>query len=157
MYAGWSSLSSSLAMHGIFFDEAPYEYNATAVAYMKTIDAAVKASTGLKGAKTVIHNPGVVVDLAYLDDSNLDFTFIFEQSYDHWFAGQNAAVQAMPSNRGAYGIMMHSLPTMTTSGLKTLLQTLSPIAQYIFLTNNVVDYYEQWGSDLSDFVTTCNT
>jgi hypothetical protein len=52
-YAGWASKSSGLAMHGIFFDEAPYEYSAAAVEYMHTINEAVKNSTGLQGAKTV--------------------------------------------------------------------------------------------------------
>lgn len=52
-YAGWSTASSTYNMHGIFFDEAPYDYNADSVQYMATIDALVKTSNGLKGAKTV--------------------------------------------------------------------------------------------------------
>ena len=52
-YAGWATKNNSLAMHGIFFDEAPYEYSADAVSYMQTINEAVKNSTGLQGAKTV--------------------------------------------------------------------------------------------------------
>jgi hypothetical protein len=52
-YAGWASKSSTLAMHGIFFDEAPYEYVAEAVEYMRSINQAVKNATGLQGEKTV--------------------------------------------------------------------------------------------------------
>ena len=52
-YARWASKNSSLAMHGIFFDEAPHEYSAAAVEYMQTVNQAVKNSTGLQGAKTV--------------------------------------------------------------------------------------------------------
>ena len=52
-YAGWTSKSSALAMHGIFFDEAPHEYSAAAVEYMHSINQAVKNSTGLHGDKTV--------------------------------------------------------------------------------------------------------
>jgi Spherulation-specific family 4 len=52
-YAGWASKSSALAMHGIFFDEAPHEYSADAVEYMRSINQAVKNATGLQGDKTV--------------------------------------------------------------------------------------------------------
>ena len=52
-YAGWASKSSALAMHGIFFDEAPHEYVAEAVEYMRSINQAVKNATGLQGDKTV--------------------------------------------------------------------------------------------------------
>jgi hypothetical protein len=52
-YAGWASKNSSFAMHGIFFDEAPYEYSTAAAEYIQTINKAVKNSTGLQGDKTV--------------------------------------------------------------------------------------------------------
>jgi hypothetical protein len=52
-YAGWGTANNSLAMHGIFFDEAPHEYSADAVSYMQTANEVVKNSTGLQGAKTV--------------------------------------------------------------------------------------------------------
>jgi hypothetical protein len=52
-YAGWVSKSSDLAIHGIFFDEAPHEYVAEAVEYMHNINQAVKNATGLMGDKTV--------------------------------------------------------------------------------------------------------
>lgn len=51
-YAGWGTQNNSLAMHGIFFDEAPHEYSADAVSYMQTVNQVVKNST-LQGAKTV--------------------------------------------------------------------------------------------------------
>ena len=53
IYSGWSSISSSLTMHGIFFDEAPHEYTADAVDFMHTVNKAVKDATGLQGPKTV--------------------------------------------------------------------------------------------------------
>ena len=52
-YAGWASKTSSLAMHGIFFDESPHEYVAEAVEYMRSVNQAVKNATGLQGDKTV--------------------------------------------------------------------------------------------------------
>lgn len=52
-YAGWASKSNSLVMHGVFFDEAPSQYSAAAVEYMRTIDQAVKDANGLQGNRTV--------------------------------------------------------------------------------------------------------
>lgn len=52
-YAGWASNSSALAMHGIFFDEAPHQYSADAVEFMHIANQAVKDAIGLQGDKTV--------------------------------------------------------------------------------------------------------
>lgn len=53
-YAGWAGKSMELAMHGIFFDEAPHEYVAASVPYMQTLDAYVKFNaTGFQGNRTV--------------------------------------------------------------------------------------------------------
>jgi len=52
-YAGWASKATTLAMHGIFFDESPHEYSADAVEYMRNVNKAVKNATGLQGDRTV--------------------------------------------------------------------------------------------------------
>jgi hypothetical protein len=52
-YAGWSSNSSALTMHGIFFDEAPYNYSEQAVDFMQTVNQVVKNSTGLHTPRLV--------------------------------------------------------------------------------------------------------
>jgi len=52
-YSGWAAYpttktnSTGLAVHGIFFDEAPYEYSEEAADYLKTINRAVKNASGL--------------------------------------------------------------------------------------------------------------
>ncbi|KAH8658364.1 Spherulation-specific family 4 [Xylariales sp. PMI_506] len=153
-YAGWSSASSSLAMHGIFFDEAPSEYDATLVQYMHTIDAYVKNSTGLQGAKTVIHNPGTICNSSY-SGPNTDFSIIFENDYASWTGGLEADVAALPTDRNAYGIMMYSVPewsSSTSSEVTSVVDTMSQYASYIFATSLTVDYYSSWASDWLDFV-----
>jgi hypothetical protein len=52
-YSGWSSNSSSLAMHGIFLDETPHEYTANAVEFMRKVNKVVKEASGLRGVRTV--------------------------------------------------------------------------------------------------------
>lgn len=53
VYSGWFSNASALAMHGIFFDEAPHEYSAEAVEFLRAADSFVKSAPGLQGRKTV--------------------------------------------------------------------------------------------------------
>jgi hypothetical protein len=58
VYSGWdtnanATLGSGLAVHGIFFDEAPSEYSTATADYMLTINHAVKESIGILGDKTV--------------------------------------------------------------------------------------------------------
>jgi uncharacterized protein YaiE (UPF0345 family) len=59
-YGGWAANSTTMAVSGIFFDEAPYEYSTATVEYMRSIDAAVKNQTGLLGDRTVSNMCGIV-------------------------------------------------------------------------------------------------
>jgi hypothetical protein len=52
-YAGWSTKSSTLAMHGIFIDESPHVYTSAAFQYLETVDRAIKNAGGLAGARLV--------------------------------------------------------------------------------------------------------
>ena len=61
-YSGWSSYTNSrnnrnnrksIAVSGIFFDESPHNYTPEATQYLKTINKAVKAATGLQNSRTV--------------------------------------------------------------------------------------------------------
>ncbi|KAH8647894.1 spherulin 4-like cell surface protein [Xylariales sp. PMI_506] len=149
-YAGWSGNSSSLAMHGIFFDESPYEYSADAVAYMSTIDSFVKDSAGILGSKTVIHNPGVIPDSRY-NDTNLDITVIFEQTYTEW-QNKSVSVEALPATRGAYSIMVNSVPTMDNSTMSTYVDELSDLGEYLFITSNTENIYETFATDWLQFI-----
>ncbi|KAH8646113.1 spherulin 4-like cell surface protein [Xylariales sp. PMI_506] len=150
-YAGWSFESTTLAMHGIFFDEAPYDYDAAAVTYMHSIDAYVKNSTGLLGNKWVVHNPGTVADSAY-QGPNTDFTFIFEHDYETWVESQEAVVAALPADRTQYGIMMYAVPEFSSGDMSAFVDSLSNLAQYIFTTSLTVNYYESFSSDWLNFI-----
>ena len=52
-YAGWSTNATGVAMHGIFFDEAPHDYSVDVANYMKRANDAVLSANGLQGDKTV--------------------------------------------------------------------------------------------------------
>jgi hypothetical protein len=46
-YAGWASRKKSIAVDGIFIDEAPYNWNETTAKYLSDVKKAVKDSSGL--------------------------------------------------------------------------------------------------------------
>ncbi|ORY18989.1 spherulin 4-like cell surface protein [Clohesyomyces aquaticus] len=154
-YAAWATKSNNLAMHGIFFDEAPHEYSADAVDFMQKANAAVKGASGLQGQKTIIHNPGVVPDARY-HDPNTDISVIFEEAYAVWDS-KLASIDAQPKNRSAYSIMVHSVPTLSMADLKKYVNELSNRAEHLFLTHNNEGVYESFGSQWANFTSVVPT
>ncbi|GLA19209.1 hypothetical protein AnigIFM62618_006878 [Aspergillus niger] len=142
-YAGWANRSLTLAMDGIFFDEAPYDYSATKVEYMQTISEAVKSSSGLGRDRMVIHNPGTIPDNRY-ENNATDVTVVFESSYQD-FHSEKHSLNAMASNRTAYAYMLHSVPdNLSNSTLRSFVNQMSRKAEYLFLTTLTEDYYESF-------------
>ncbi|PWY90402.1 hypothetical protein BO94DRAFT_565046 [Aspergillus sclerotioniger CBS 115572] len=133
-YAGWSNESLNLAMDGIFFDEAPYDYAAAKVDYMKTINEAVKNSSGLVRDRMVIHNPGTIPDSRY-DTNTTDVTVVFESSYQDYFSLRHS-LKAMSNDRTGYAYMLHSVPdNLSNSTLRKFVDQMSRKAEYLITTN----------------------
>jgi hypothetical protein len=145
-YGGWSNKSVSLAMHGIFCDEAPHQFSEDAAQYMRTLNNAIKSTSGLLGNRLVIHNPGVVPDPVFYD-ANTDVTVVFEENYDLWDV-RESAIADNPSNSS---LMVHSLPDLSEGELEGFVGELAKKAEYLFLTSNTADYYESFGSDWANF------
>jgi Spherulation-specific family 4 len=59
VYSGWKTTDragvnvTAMAMHGIFFDEAPHEYTSENADYMSRINKAAKDASGIISPKTV--------------------------------------------------------------------------------------------------------
>ncbi|RAK95347.1 spherulation-specific family 4 protein [Aspergillus ibericus CBS 121593] len=155
-YAGWSNESLTLAMDGIFFDEAPYDYSATKVEYMNTINAAVKNSSGLSGDRMVIHNPGTIPDTRY-DSTTTDLTVVFESTYQDYFSVRHG-LNALSADRTGYAYMLHAVPdNLSNSTLRKLVDQMSRKAEYLFLTTLSEDYYESFdpeGATIADLMPT---
>lgn len=174
IYAKWASNSTSLAMHGIFFDEAPHEYVAESVEYMRIANQAVKDASGLQGSKIVslgnlffaspepnqesaadyppqtIHNPGVVPDTRY-DDANTDITVVFEQSYPT-YTSLTGSLARLPDDRSKYSYMVNSIPFVSKNDLKKFVNRISKRAEFLFVTDNTKNFYESFGAGWADFV-----
>ncbi|CAK41390.1 uncharacterized protein An12g10430 [Aspergillus niger] len=147
-YAGWANRSLTLAMDGIFFDEAPYDYSAAKVEYMQTISEAVKSSSGMGRDRMVIHNPGTIPDSRY-ENNATDVTVVFESSYQD-FHSEKHSLNAMASNRTAYAYMLHSVPdNLSNSTLRSFVNQMSRKAEYLFLTTLTEDYYESFDPEVS--------
>ncbi|EHA25033.1 hypothetical protein ASPNIDRAFT_120939, partial [Aspergillus niger ATCC 1015] len=147
-YAGWANRSLTLAMDGIFFDEAPYDYSAAKVEYMQTISEAVKSSSGMGRDRMVIHNPGTIPDSRY-ENNATDVTVVFESSYQD-FHSEKHSLNAMASNRTAYAYMLHSVPdNLSNSTLRSFVNQMSRKAEYLFLTTLTEDYYESFDPEVT--------
>ncbi|KHN97554.1 spherulin 4-like cell surface protein [Metarhizium album ARSEF 1941] len=150
VYSGWSSNASSLAMHGIFFDESPHQYSADAVDFMRAADSFVRQTPGLQGRRMVIHNPGVIPD-ARFNSSDVGVTVVFEETFARW-QDQNTRLAALPKTRAAYSIMISAAPAMTNGTMSEFVSTLSDLAKYIFVTSLGEDMYKSFAGDWLDFV-----
>ncbi|KAF1999704.1 hypothetical protein P154DRAFT_554565 [Amniculicola lignicola CBS 123094] len=149
IYGGWSDKNSSLAMHGIFFDESPHQFTEEIAAYMRTATKAVKASAGLQGPKTVIRNPGVVPNAGYADD-NTDISVVFEQSYTE-FQTLRKDLATLSEGRAHYSYVLHTAPVMGKDELRDLVSDMSAQAKFVFVTSNANNYYESFGTDWDSF------
>ncbi|GFG08099.1 spherulin-4 [Aspergillus udagawae] len=134
-YAGWPSASgnSSFAVHGIFLDEAPSEYDAAAVTYYKQLATFIRGSKGLGPNNHVVTNPGTVPDTAYL--SIPDATVIFESPYSEFVralsSDQFQGIKGQDTSR--FASMVYDVPD--TVNLSTLLSQLRAISSQTYLSN----------------------
>lgn len=101
----------------------------------------------------VIRNPGVIPD-ARFDDANTDISVVFEQSYNEYQVQESQLSTLSKANRTQRCYMVHSLNAMDKGKLRDFVYELSKRAKYLFVTNNDEQYYEQFGSDWSDFTDT---
>lgn len=98
----------------------------------------------------MIRNPGVIPDVVF-DDSNTDIVVTFEQSYDE-FQRLRQSLAAYRGGRSKCAHMVHSVPDMSGVKLQDLVDDVSKMAEYVFVTTKDKDYYESFGSDWMEFV-----
>ncbi|ORY16990.1 Spherulation-specific family 4 [Clohesyomyces aquaticus] len=150
-YAGWSKNEASpgLWVDGIFFDETTNVYSAKAKAYLDGITEYVKQSEGIRGDKTVIHNPGTAVD-ARLAAPGPDITTVAEVAhsvfrtpeYQEWLS-----TSCYERSRTSY--IVHGVPAVDMSDFT---HELRQRAAYLFVTSLGENYYSSFGSCWPGFV-----
>lgn len=103
----------------------------------------------------MLHNPGLIPDSRF-DDNTTDVTVVFEHDYPT-FLTKEASLDALPKNRSEYCYLINSVPTMALANLTALVDTLSSEAQYLFLTEETVDFYQSFGSLWTNFTAAMTT
>lgn len=141
-------------MHGIFFDQTPFEDSVANNRYLRSINAAVKQADGIKWPKLVVHNPGVVPSMN-LTSSLADVIIVYEGMYGHVEdrAGMKKRLAKMPGDRSNYGMIVHSLPKETgRGGLRKLINTVRQNVKYILITKFDEEYGTGFGLRWSEFL-----
>lgn len=166
-YMGWND--AGLRVHGIFFDETPWEpgHRELMAGYTQHVRAtwrrsspesdassspSASSSPGPGGASVVVYNPGVVVVEPYFDDA--DYVVVFEQSAGHWqdyFLRQGLPQIPMRLRRKAVAVVHtcdEDTPERSVGGLTKQISDLG--FGGIHLTDELDGGYtkwpEQWGS-----------
>jgi hypothetical protein len=74
-----------------------------------------------------------------------DVTVVFEQSYDNYETKKKVLTETFDvSDRGGNAYMLHSMPSMTNSSLRSFVDDLSNRASYLYLTERSTDIYESF-------------
>jgi len=142
-----------LAVRGIFFDEIPQQYNASAAMYLQELAALVKKLPGLGPDNFGFFNPGAVPDPRYLVFA--DSTVIFEADYETFQLRKRANIlSSIPnSTRSELCCIIHSVPNdVTGQKLRGLVKDARGIAGEIFVTHRTYQYYESFDDGLWEFV-----
>jgi hypothetical protein len=170
-YANWVADPQLLGLwvNGIFFDETPNVFSEAAQGYLETITSAVKAQSGIMGAKLVspaslystsvvariltvaqvVHNPGSAPD-ARLAQPGPDVTTVFEQSYANFRTAEHQQwLSTSPYDRERSSYMVHSVPE---EDIETFVYELRGRAKHLFVTDLETDYYHSFGKSWNRFV-----
>lgn len=171
-YAGWAEINQTLALNGIFFDEAPHDYSDDKLDFLENVNEAVKNSDGLAEPRAVslryscewpsrlnltintqiIHNPGVIPDERLMSgDARADITVVFEQSFQELQVQEDSLDDDLDEDdRSDYAYVVHSVPSGKDLG--KLLANWSHQAEYLFVTTLDEDYYNSFGSSWRRFI-----
>ncbi|GAB7365320.1 hypothetical protein MBLNU230_g6401t1 [Neophaeotheca triangularis] len=151
-YAGWAEINQTLALNGIFFDEAPHDYSDDKLDFLENVNEAVKNSDGLAEPRAIIHNPGVIPDERLMSgDARADITVVFEQSFQELQVQEDSLDDDLDEDdRSDYAYVVHSVPSGKDLG--KLLANWSHQAEYLFVTTLDEDYYNSFGSSWRRFI-----
>jgi hypothetical protein len=98
-------------------------------------------------SQKTIHNPGVIPDPRY-NDTNTDITVIFEETYAI-FQQRLPTIKQQPKNRSRYAFFINSLPSQPD--YKKFVDDLSQLAEWLYVTEETVNFYESFGKIWSNW------
>ncbi|KAH7398537.1 Spherulation-specific family 4-domain-containing protein [Pyrenochaeta sp. MPI-SDFR-AT-0127] len=153
-YAGWSNVSDTLSLDGIYFDQTPFKDEENARVYLKNISATVRHSEGFRGAPMVVHNPGRVPDEGLMVYKP-DLAIVFEGVYADMPRKENLhnMLEGSRSNRQDLGMLIHSVPSnISRGGLRKIIDDVRRDVEWLFVTDLTEDVYTWYGSIMEEWL-----
>jgi hypothetical protein len=136
-YAGWSNITDSMALHGIYFDHTPYKNEDDAAAYLRNISATVRHSQGYGEDPLVVHSPGHVPEpslVAYKPD----ILVLYEGVYANMPTRDELKEQrqGLRMGRDDLALLVHSVPkSLGRVGLRKIIDQVRKEAEWLYLTD----------------------
>ncbi|KAH8586589.1 cell surface spherulin 4-like protein [Bisporella sp. PMI_857] len=158
-YAGWATNNENtgLGVKGIFLDETPNHHSTERAEYLYAVHQHIKAMWGILGDRLVIHNPGTPPDpglVAPVPDGP-DIVVTCEESYDRYRGNEvQKRLKEYHYDRARSGCIISAVPR---DEMGSFVQELRHRGAYLFATDLVHDFYEDFGSGWHDFVTAMET
>ncbi|CZT07757.1 related to cell surface spherulin 4-like protein [Rhynchosporium agropyri] len=157
VYSRWATNSSipNLGMRGIFLDETPSIWNASAQEYLENVAAAIRSDAGLGSDPLIIQNPGTIPDQRFMPSCNL--SVVFEGTYETYqiygFHKTISTFQSSSKNdRSKLAAVVHNFPPSLSSKKENkLVKDLRRVAGSVFLTGLSVDYYSSFWDGWAGF------
>ncbi|KUJ13690.1 cell surface spherulin 4-like protein, partial [Mollisia scopiformis] len=148
-YAGWVK-REGLGIGGIFLDETPNLWEVGKGDYLDAVGEYVKSSTGLKGERLVIHNPGTVPDPEFADPGP-DITTVVEEGFARYKSTllQERLTKLLRYDRSSCVYMVHSVPERE---LESVVHELRHRGKYLFVTTLSSNYYCSFGTSWERFI-----
>lgn len=157
-YAGWANVSDGLAIHGIFFNRAPWknDANGTVEKYMRNVSATVRSTRGWAGEKEGM----VVFSTGRIPDEDLmaiepKITVIFEGMYSELPDKEELNVQLKKTNgtRENFAMLVHSAPSdLGRGGLRKIVERVRKDVEWLFVTDLTQDVYSKYSSFWVDWL-----
>ncbi|KAI8942631.1 hypothetical protein NX059_000685 [Plenodomus lindquistii] len=153
-YAGWSNVSSDMALAGIFFDHTPYKDDNNTAAYLKNISTTVRNSDGFVGSTLVVHNPGRIPDASVMG-SMPNLTIIFEGAYADMPRKKDLTTKldGLRQNRDDLAMLVHSTPQdLGRTGLRRIVDDIRRDVEWLYITDLTEKVYEGYGTLLMEWL-----
>ena len=154
LYAGWSNVSKSLALSGVYFDHTPYRDRDYAQAYLQNISATVRHSDRFGARAFVVQNPGRVPDeglLVYKPNVTVVFQGAYADMPDR--GALHKTLTPLNAVREGFAVLVHSVPNVLgRTDLRRIIDSVRKEVEWLYLTDLTDDSYSGFGGLLETWL-----
>lgn len=157
-YAGWANVSDEFAIHGVFFDRAPWKSDKDGLVerYMRNVSATVWSTQGWadEGDGIVVFNAGSIPD-EKLMAIKPNITVVFEESYTKLPDKDELSLQLKNTNgtRESFAMLVNSAPSdLGRGGLRKIVERVRKDVEWLYVTDLTEDVYSKYSSFWVDWL-----